>query len=58
MSNYELQSQLSRLEQELRRVERYNAELRGEMSTVVSGVNRAQQDLEDYNTKIRTILEN
>ena len=58
MSNYGLQSQLIQLEHELRQVERYNAELRGELSTVANGVNRAQRDLEDYNTKIRTTLDN
>ena len=58
MSNYELQSQLNQLEHELRQVEQYNAELKGELSTVANGVNRAQRDLEDYNTKIRTTLDN
>lgn len=58
MSNYGLQSQLSQLEHELRQVERYNAELRGELSTVANGVSRAQRDLEDYNTKIRSTLDN
>ena len=47
MSNYALQSQLNQLERELRQVQQYNSELRGELSTVANGVNRAQRDLED-----------
>ena len=58
MSNFALQSQLNQLENELRQAERYNAELRGELTTVANGVGRAQQDLEDYNTRIRTTLDN
>lgn len=58
MSNYALQSQLNQLERELRQVQQYNSELRGELSTVANGVNRAQRDLEDYNTKIRNTLDN
>lgn len=58
MSNYALRSQLNQLENELRQVQRYNAELRGELSTVANGVNRARRDLEDYNDRIRNTLEN
>ena len=58
MSNYALQNQLNQLERELRQVQQYNAELRGELSTVANGVSRAHQNLEDYNTKIRTTLDN
>lgn len=53
MSNYDLQSKLNQLQGELRQAERVNAELRGELSTVEQGVNRAHRDLEDYNDKIR-----
>ena len=49
MSNYDLQSKLNQLQGELRQAERVNAELRGELSTVEQGVNRAHRDLEDYN---------
>ena len=55
MSNYALQNQLNQLERELRQVQQYNAELRGELS---NGVSRAHRNLEDYNTKIRTTLDN
>ena len=58
MSNYALQNQLNQLERELRQVQQYNAELRGELSTVANGVSRARRNLEDYNTKIRTTLDN
>lgn len=58
MSNYALQSQLNQLERELRQVQQYNSELRGELSTVANGVDRAHRDLEDYNTKIRNTLDN
>ena len=47
MSNYALQSQLNQLERELRQVQQYNSELRGELSTVANGVDRAHRDLED-----------
>jgi len=57
MSNYELQSRLNQLQSELRAAERYNAELRGELSTVEHGVNRAHKDLEDYNDKLRNTLD-
>lgn len=58
MSNYALQNQLNQLERELRQVQQYNAELRGELSTVANGVSRAHRNLEDYNTKIRITLDN
>ncbi len=58
MSNYALQNQLNQLERELGQVQQYNAELRGELSTVANGVSRAHRNLEDYNTKIRTTLDN
>ncbi len=57
MSNYDLQSRLNQLQSELRAAERYNAELRGELSTVEHGVNRAHKDLEDYNDRLRNTLD-
>jgi len=57
MSNYDLQSKLNQLERELREVERYNSELRGELSTVENGVSRAHRNLEDYNDLIRNTLD-
>ena len=57
MSNYDLQSKLNELEQELREAERYNAELRGELSTVANGVSRADRNLEEYNALLRGTLE-
>lgn len=58
MSNYELKSQLSQVESELRQVQQINAELRRELAIVENGVNNAQRNLEDYNTRIRNTLEN
>lgn len=57
MSNYALRSQLSQLEGKLRQVEHYNSQLLRELSIVVNGVSRAQGDLEDYNSKLRSILD-
>lgn len=58
MSNYDLRSKLSQVQSELRQVERENAELRGELATIEHGVSRAHQDLEDYNGRIRSTLDN
>lgn len=58
MSNYDLRSKLSQVQSELRQVERENAELRGELSTIEHGVSRAHRDLEDYNGRIRSTLDN
>jgi hypothetical protein len=58
MSNYALQSQLNSLESELRRAQQINSELNGELSTVSYGIDHAQRDLEDYNDKIRSTLDN
>ena len=58
MSNYELKSRLNQLESQLRQAERVNAELRGELSTVERGVSRAHKELEDYNDRIRSTLDN
>ena len=57
MSNYALQSKLNQLENQLRQLEQYNAELRGELSTVLNGVTSARQDLENYNSHIRQTLD-
>lgn len=58
MSNYDLQSQLSSLQNELNHALRINAELRNELSTIAIGVNDAHRQLEAYNNKIRSALEN
>ena len=58
MSNYELQSRLNSLEAELRRAQEINRQLRGELNTVANGVSRANRELEDYNSRIRSMLEN
>lgn len=58
MSNYELQRQLNSLQGDLRKVERINRELLGELSTIANGVGHAHNELEDYNTKIRSTLDN
>ena len=58
MSNYDLQSKLNQVQGLLRQAEQINAELRGELSAVAHGVSRAQEELENYNGKIRNTLEN
>lgn len=58
MSNYALQSQLNSLEGELRQAQRINSELKGELSTVANGVSHAHSELEGYNDKIRSTLDN
>ena len=57
MSNFDLQCQLSQVQSELRAAERYNSELRGELSTIEHGVSRAERNLEDYNTHLRNTLD-
>lgn len=58
MSNYALQSQLNSLEGELRQAQRINSELKGELNTVANGVSHAHSELEGYNDKIRSTLDN
>lgn len=57
MGNYELRSRLGSLESELSQLERVNAELRSELSTVENGVYQAHKNLENYNDSIRTSLD-
>ena len=56
MSNSELKSRLSQLESELSSLERYNSELQSELSSISYGVRRANRDLEDFNSSLRTTL--
>ena len=58
MSNDALQSQLNSLEGELRQAQRINSELIGELNTVANGVSHAHSELEGYNDKIRSTLDN
>lgn len=58
MSNYELREQLNELEDELRYVERINAELKSELSIVATGMTRAHKELEVYNERLRNTLDN
>lgn len=58
MSNFALQSELNALERELSQAKQINRELREELSTIISGVSSANKELNDYNSKIRNILDN
>lgn len=58
MGNYELKAEVSRLESELRSIERENNALRSEISSTVSSVNQAERNLAEYNQHIRNTLEN
>lgn len=58
MANYELRSEVSRLESELRGIERENNALRSEISSTVNSVNQAERNLADYNQHIRNTLDN
>lgn len=58
MSNYELRSEVSRLESQLRDIERENNALRSEISSTVYSVNQAEKNLTDYNQHIRNTLDN
>lgn len=57
MGNYDLKAEVSRLESELRTIERANAELRSEISSAVNSVNQAERDLANYNQHIRDTLD-
>ena len=58
MSNYGLEAQVSRLESQLREIERENSRLRSEISSTVNSVNQAERNLANYNQHIRTSLDN
>ena len=58
MSIYALQSQLSSLEAELMRAQEINRQLHNELNTLAVGVNSANRELEDYNSRIRGSLDN
>ncbi|MBQ8595588.1 MAG: hypothetical protein IJ406_06505 [Oscillospiraceae bacterium] len=58
MSNYDLEAKLSSLESELRHAESINRELRGELSIIEHGVNRADNNLENLNNHISSNLGN
>jgi len=49
--------QLNSLRSELRRLERINAELRYDLSTIENGVNNANNRLENYNAQVRNVLD-
>lgn len=57
MSNYDLKSKLSQLESQLRQAERVNSELRSDLSIIERGVHRADEELENYNGKVRSTLD-
>lgn len=58
MGNYELRAEVSRLESQLRDIERENNALRSEISSTVNSVNQAERTLADYNQHIRDTLDN
>lgn len=58
MGNYELRAEVSRLESELRDIERENNALRSEISSTVNSVNQAERNLSEYNQYIRNTLDN
>lgn len=58
MGNYELRAEVSRLESQLRDIERENNALRSEIGSTVNSVNQAERNLADYNQHIRDSLEN
>lgn len=58
MSNYALKAEVSRLESQLRKIERENAALRSEISSAVNSVNQAERELSNYNQHIRDTLDN
>ncbi len=57
MGNYELRAEVSRLESELRGIERENNALRSEINSIVNSVNQAERNLVDYNKYIRNTLD-
>lgn len=57
MSNYGLKSEVSRLEAELREIERKNNQLRSEIMSTVNSVTKAEQELSNYNQYIRNTLD-
>jgi len=58
LGNYELRAEVSRLESQLRDIERENNALRSEISSTVNSVNQAERNLADYNQHIRNTLDN
>lgn len=58
LGNYELRAEVSRLESQLREIERENSALRSEISSTVNSVNQAERSLTDYNQHIRNTLDN
>ncbi len=58
MGNYELRSEVNRLQSELRDIERENNELRSEINSTVNSVNQAEKNLANYNQHIRNTLDN
>ena len=58
MGNYALRAEVSRLESQLRDIERENRALRAEISSTVNSVNQAEKNLADYNQHIRNSLDN
>lgn len=58
MSNYELKAEVSRLETQLREIERENNQLRTEINSTVNGMIQAENNLVDYNQHIRNTLDN
>lgn len=58
MGNYALRTQLNALERELSREQTKNRELNSELAIIINGTLQANEVLENYNSNIRTTLEN
>ncbi len=57
MSNFQLRSEVSRLESKLHNIERENSQLQTEIRSAVNSINQAEQDLSAYNQHVRSSLE-
>ena len=57
MSNYDLKAEANRLQSQLNDIQRANNQLRSEINAAVQSVNQADRDLQDYNQRIRDVLD-
>jgi len=57
VSNYDLKAEANRLQSQLNDIQRANNQLRSEINAAVQSVNQADRDLQDYNQRIRDVLD-
>lgn len=57
MSNFQLQSEVSRLRSKLNDIERENSKLRSEINSTIGSINDAERNLSEYNQHIRSSLD-